>query len=42
MHRDQEAETMRTGLQAAIDSGRKSPPTEDTIEDIITRRREAI
>jgi antitoxin ParD1/3/4 len=39
MRRDQEAAEAKARLQAAIDAGRASPPTDLTIEDIIARRR---
>jgi antitoxin ParD1/3/4 len=39
MRRDQEAAEAKARLQAAIDVGRDSPPSERTIEDIIAARR---
>jgi antitoxin ParD1/3/4 len=39
MRRDQEAVEAKARLQAAIDVGRASPPSERTIEDIIAARR---
>ena len=39
MRRDQDAAEARARLQAAIDAGRDSPPSERTIEDIIAARR---
>jgi antitoxin ParD1/3/4 len=39
MRRDQDAAEARARLQAAIDAGRESPPSDRTIEDIIAARR---
>lgn len=39
MRRDQEAAEARTRLQAAIDAGRASAPSERGLEDIIAARR---
>lgn len=39
MRRDQEKAEAVARLQAAIDAGRASPPSERTIEDIIAARR---
>lgn len=39
MRRDQEVAEARIRLQAAIDVGRASPPSNRTIEDIIAARR---
>ena len=38
MRRDQDAADARQRLQAAIDEGRASPPSDRTIEDIIAAR----
>lgn len=39
MRRDQDAEEARTRLQAAIDIGRASPPSDRSLGDIIAARR---
>lgn len=39
MRRDQDEVEARRRLQAAIDEGRASPPSDRTIEDIIASRR---
>jgi len=39
MRRDQDTVEARARLQAAIDLGRASPPSERSIEDIIAARR---
>lgn len=39
MRRDQDRAEARERLQAAIDAGRASPPSDRTIEDIIAARR---
>jgi antitoxin ParD1/3/4 len=39
MRRDQDAAEAKARLQAAIDAGRASPPSEQTIEGIIAARR---
>jgi antitoxin ParD1/3/4 len=39
MRRDQQAAEAQAKLQAAIDAGRQSPPSDDTIESIIARSR---
>ena len=39
MRRDQEAAEQQARLQEAIDMGRRSPPSDLTIEDIIARER---
>ena len=39
MRRDRDGEEARARLQAAIDAGRSSPPSDRTIGDIIAARR---
>jgi antitoxin ParD1/3/4 len=39
MRRDQELAEAKARLQAAIDAGRASPPSDSSIEDIIAARR---
>ena len=40
MRRDQDQAELKARLQAAIDAGRASPPSERTIEDIIAASRD--